>query len=170
MKKIVKNVDFTPITLTDEVKRAIDEWVLKFPADKKQSALLAALHIAQDHNQGYLSVPVMNAVTTYLEIPAITAYEAATFYSMYDLEPTGRHKIDVCTNIGCMLRGSDEVVTHLEKKLKIKLGQITEDGKFRLRFVECLGACINAPVMQINKDTHENLTPEKIDEILAHYE
>jgi NADH-quinone oxidoreductase subunit E len=94
-------------------------------------------------------------------------YEVATFYSMYELKPVGKHKICVCTNISCMLRGSDEVVEHLRKKLGIGLGETTPDKKFTLKEVECLGACANAPMFQIGREYHEDLTPEKIDDILA---
>jgi NADH-quinone oxidoreductase subunit E len=158
------------LILDPAVVTAIDHWLTKFPADRRQSALLAALHVAQDHYQGYLTVPVMDAVADYLDVPRVAAYEAATFYSMYTCEPAGRHKIDVCTNISCLLRGSNEVVQHLENRLDVKLGGVTTDGRFRLRSVECLGACINAPMMQVDKDYHENLTSDKIDEILTHYE
>lgn len=152
--------------LTAESRAEIDKWVAKYPADRKQSAVMAALRIAQEQNGGWLNNELMDAIADYLEMPTIHVYEVATFYSMYELEPVGRHKICVCTNISCMLRGSDEVVEHLESRLGIKLGETTEDGKFTLKEVECLGACVNAPVMQVATRYHEHLTPETIDTIL----
>lgn len=151
---------------TAESLAEIDHWVAKYPAERKQSAVMAALRIAQDQNGGWLTTELMDAIADYLEMPAIAVYEVATFYSMYELEPVGRHKICVCTNISCMLCGSDEVVAHLQKRLGIKLGETTSDGRITLKEVECLGACVNAPVMQIARDYHERLTPELIDTLL----
>lgn len=144
----------------------IDKWVAKYPADKKQSAVMAALRIVQDANGGYLTTELMDAVADYLEMPRVSAYEVATFYSMYELSPVGQHKICVCTNISCMLCGSDEVVAHLKKRLGIGFGEITPDGRFSLKEVECLGACVGAPMFQIGTQYHEHLTPETIDKIL----
>ncbi|HEY0721144.1 MAG TPA: NADH-quinone oxidoreductase subunit NuoE [Gammaproteobacteria bacterium] len=152
--------------LSAESRAEIDHWIAKYPADRKQSAVMAALRIAQDQNGGWLTPQLMNAVADYLEMPSIAVYEVASFYSMYELDPVGRHKICVCTNISCMLCGSDQVVEHLQKRLGIKLGETTADGRFTLKEVECLGACVNAPVMQIARDYHERLTPELIDTIL----
>lgn len=146
----------------------IDNWIAKYPAEEKQSAVMAALRIVQEE-KGYLTPELMDAVAEYLNMPPIAVYEVATFYTMYEQEPIGKHLVNVCTNISCKLRGSTEVVHYLEKKLGIKLGNTTEDGKFTLRSVECLGACVNAPVMQIDKDYHENLTDEKIDKVLELY-
>jgi NADH-quinone oxidoreductase subunit E len=153
--------------LSPEVCTAIDRWVGNFPPERKQSAVIPALHIVQDANGGWLSKELMDEVAAYLEMEPISVYEVATFYTMYSLKPIGRHKISVCTNVSCMLRGSDEIVAHLETKLGIRLGQTTVDGKFTLKEVECLAACGGAPMFQIGKHYHENLTPEKIDEILA---
>jgi NADH-quinone oxidoreductase subunit E len=147
----------------------IEKEVAKYPAEQKQSAVMAALRIAQEEH-GWLSEPLMDYVAQVLEMRPIQVYEVATFYSMYDLNPVGKHKISVCTNISCMLRGSDEVVKHLEKKLGIKMGETTADGRFTLKEVECLAACGGAPMFQIGKTYHENLTPQKIDEILASLE
>ena len=155
------------MSLLSEASRAeIDQWIAKYPPEQKQSAVMAALRIVQDQNGGWLSRELIDAVAAYLEMEAIAAYEVATFYSMYELSPVGKHKISVCTNISCMLRGSDEVVAHLQQRLGIKLGETTDDGKFTLKEVECLGACVNAPMFQIAREYHENLTPEKIDAIL----
>ena len=150
----------------EDVRQRLDSWIAKYPAWQSQSALLPALHILQAENDGWLSEPIMDALAIYLDIPAISVYEVATFYTMYDLKPVGKHKINVCTNISCLLNGSDDVVAHLEKRLAVSLGDTTEDAKFTLRQVECLGACCGAPMMQIGRDYHENLTAEKIDKIL----
>lgn len=158
------------VVLSPEVRKEIDSWVTKYPPERRQSAVMAALRIVQDDNQGWLSQAHLEAVATYLVIPLITVQEVATFYSMYELAPVGRHKICVCTNVSCMLRGSDEVVTHIEKRLDIKLGETSADGRFTLREVECLGACVGAPMMQIGRQYHENLTSERIDRVLESLE
>jgi len=138
----------------------------KYPANKRRSAVMAGLMIAQRCNNGYLSEELMNAVADYLGIPHVAAYEVATFYTMYNLEPVGEHVINVCTNISCMLRGSSEIMSHLEKRLAIKVGETTADKKFTLVEVECLGACKDAPMCEIDEVFHENLTPEKMDQIV----
>jgi NADH-quinone oxidoreductase subunit E len=112
----------------------------------------------------------MDAVADYLNMPRIAVYEVASFYSMYALEPVGKHLINVCTNISCKLKNSDAIVNYLEKKLDIKLGETTCDGRFTLRAVECLGACIGAPMMQVDKEYHEHLTSESIDSVLEKYQ
>ena len=152
--------------LTSDVTAEIDKWIAKYPDDQKQSAVMAALHIAQDANDGWLTTDMMDAIADYLGMPEIAVYEVASFYSMYELKPVGRHKICVCTNISCMLCDSENVVNHLENKLGIKLGETTKDGKFTLKEVECLGACVDAPVLQVGKDYHAKMTPEKIDDLL----
>ncbi len=146
----------------------IDHWIAKYPSDQKQSAVMSALMTVQEQ-QGCLSPESMDAVAEYLGMPAIAVYEVASFYSMYELKPTGRHSVNVCTNVSCLLRDSGAVVEHLEKKLNVKLGGTTEDGRFTLKAVECLGACVNAPMMQVDKDYHEHLTPERIDAALEEY-
>jgi NADH-quinone oxidoreductase subunit E len=153
--------------LSDTARAEIDRWIAKYPSEQRQSAVMAALSTVQDENGGWLTNDLMDAVAEYLGMPAIAVYEVATFYSMYELEPVGRHKICVCTNISCLLCGSDDVVAHLEKKLGIKLGETTPDGQFTLKEVECLGACCGAPMMQIGRTYYEHLTPARIDEILA---
>ncbi|MCN4143593.1 MAG: NADH-quinone oxidoreductase subunit NuoE [Thiohalomonas sp.] len=144
----------------------IDQWVAKYPADKKQSAVMAALRIVQDQNGCWLTTELMDAVADYLDMDKIHVYEVATFYSMYEHKPLGKHKICVCTNISCMVCGSGEIVAHLEDKLDIKMGETTEDNRFTLKEVECLGACSGAPMMQIGENYYENLDAEKIDTIL----
>ncbi len=151
----------TPASLAE-----IDQWIAKYPADQRQSAVMAALRVAQDQNGGWLSTELMDAVAEYLQMPSIAVYEVATFYSMYELKPVGKTKVCVCTNISCQLRGSEEIVEHLEQRLGVKMGETTEDGKVTLKEVECLGACVNAPVMQVGHDYHETLTREKIDDFL----
>lgn len=152
--------------LTKESCAEIDRWIAKYPEDQKQSAVMAALRIVQDQNGGHLTTELMDAVAEYLEMDPIAVYEVATFYSMYELKPVGRHKICVCTNISCMLCGSENLVDHLKQKLGIGFGEVTADGRFSLKEVECLGACVGAPVVQIGKQYYENLTPEKMDRIL----
>ena len=154
------------VELSPEIRAEIDRWVAKYPRERKSSAVMAALRVVQEHH-GWLTPALVETVANYLEMPPIAAMEVASFYSMYDLKPVGRHKICVCTNICCLLNGSERVVEHLEQKLGIKIGETTADGKITLREVECLGACVNAPMMQIGREYHENLTPEKIDRILG---
>lgn len=148
--------------------KEIEQWIAKYPEKERQSAVMRALMIVQEE-QGYLTEASMDAVAEYLSMPPIAVYEVARFYSMYECSPIGRHLINVCTNISCKLCGSAELVDHLQKKLGIQLGETTEDGRYTLRSVECLAACVNAPMMQIDKDYHENLTAEKVDEILEQY-
>lgn len=152
--------------INDDSCKEIDVWIAKYPEDRKQSAVMSALRIVQDQNGGYLTNDLIEAVAEYLDMTTIAVFEIASFYSMYELKPVGKHKICVCTNISCMLNGSDTIVGHLQKKLGIRLGETTDDGKFTLKEVECLGACVGAPMIQIGKNYHENLTPEKIDNIL----
>ncbi len=152
--------------LSEQSLAEIDRWIAKYPVDQRQSAVMAALRIAQEQNGGWLNRALIEAVADYLGMSPIEVEEVATFYSMYELKPVGRHKICVCTNISCLLRGSDEVVAHLEQRLGIRMGETTADGRFTLKEVECLGACVNAPMFQIGRDYHENLTPERIDAIL----
>ena len=152
--------------LSDHLRGEIDDWLTRYPADQKQSAVLGALRALQ-HEEGYLPVDKMDAIAEYLEMPAIAVYEVASFYSMFELKPVGKHTIAVCTNLSCMLRGADEIVEHLKNKLGIDLGESTEDGKFYLkREEECLAACCGAPMMQVDHVYKENLTIEKVDKIL----
>lgn len=154
-------------TLSERARQEIDRWVAKFPPDRKRSALIAALHAVQHDNGGYLTPESMDAVAEYLGLPPVQVYEVATFYSMFETKPVGRHHISVCTNISCMLCGGDEILAHVEKRLGIKAGESTPDGRFYLkREEECLAACNNAPMMMVDHVYYENLTPEKVDEIL----
>ena len=153
--------------LSDHVREEIDRWVAKFPPDRKRSAVISALHAVQHENNGYLTTALMDAVAEYLQLPPIQVYEVATFYSMFATHPVGRHHISVCTNISCMLRGSDAIVARCEKKLGIKTGESTPDGRIYLkREEECLAACNNAPMMMVDHVYYENLTPDSVDKIL----
>ena len=152
--------------LAPETRAEVDRWIAKYPPEQKQSAVMAALRLVQEQNGGWLTEALMDAVAHYLEMPRIAVYEVATFYSMYELKPVGKHKICVCTNVSCMINRADVIVEHLEKRLGIGFGEVTEDGRFSLKEVECLGACGGAPMMQIGKQYYENLTPEIVDAIL----
>jgi len=157
----------TPTLLNDHTREEIDHWLAKYPADKKRSAVLAALSAAQHQNKGFLTTELMDAVADYLGLPKIQVYEVATFYSMYETKPVGRHNVAICTNISCMLMGSDSVVSYIEKKLGCKVGESTADGRIYLKpEEECLAACSAGPMMQVDHVYHEKLTPQKIDEIL----
>ncbi len=152
--------------LSPALRAHLDQWNLRYPPEKKSSGVFEALRCVQEENGGYLTVDLMNAVADFLNMPRIAVYEVATFYTMYHLDPVGRHIIDVCTNISCALNGAEHILEHLKKRLGIELNQTTSDGKFTLKEVECLGACVAPPVCQIGKKYYENLTVEKIDEIL----
>ncbi|MCC5861440.1 MAG: NAD(P)H-dependent oxidoreductase subunit E [Gammaproteobacteria bacterium] len=153
--------------LSAHVREEIDQWVAKFPEGKQRSAVIAALHAVQHENNGYLTPELMDAVAAYLDLAPIQVYEIATFYSMFETRPCGRHHVSVCTNISCMLRGADDIVAHVEGKLGIRTGESTPDGRiFLKREEECLAACVGAPMMMVDHVYHENLTPEKVDEIL----
>ncbi|MDE2196874.1 MAG: NADH-quinone oxidoreductase subunit NuoE [Gammaproteobacteria bacterium] len=153
--------------LSKHVRQAIDETVKKYPEGRQRSAVFAALREAQHENSGYLTVELMDAVAEYLELEPIKIYEVASFYSMFETRPVGRHSISVCTNISCMLRGADGIVAHIEKKLGVKTGESTPDGRIYLKCEEeCLAACTGAPMMMVNHVYHENLTAELVDEIL----
>ena len=153
--------------LSDHVREEIDRWRARFPEDRQRSAVIGALHAVQHENDGYLTAELMNGVADYLDLPPIQVYEVATFYSMFQTKPVGRHNVAICTNVSCMLRGADEIVSHVEKKLGIKIGESTSDGRIYLKKEEeCLAACCGAPMMMVDHKYHENLTPDQVDEIL----
>jgi len=153
--------------LTAESRAQIDGWIARYPADQKKSAVLSALQIAQHQNGGWVSSELMDAVADYLDMQPIEVYEVSTFYSMIEIEPVGRNMVAVCTNLSCMLCGSETIVEHVEKKLGIKLGETTADGRITLKLEEeCLAACAGGPMMTVNGHYKENLTPGKVDEIL----
>jgi len=152
--------------LSIEIRDQIDRWVAKYPPEQKQSAIIPALHLVQAANGGYLTHELLDAVAQYLEMPPISVYEVA----MFELEAVGRHKLSLCTNISCQLCGSEQILAHLEKRLGIGFGETTSDGRFTLREVECLGACGGAPMMMVGRQYYENLTPEKLDQIIEELE
>lgn len=153
--------------LAQETRDEIDHWIAKFPPGRQRSAVLSALRAVQHQNDGFLTQELMDAVAAYLQMPPVQVYEVATFYSMFETKPVGRIHVSVCTNISCMLCGSDEIVAAVEQKLRIKLGESTADGKFYLkREEECLAACNNAPMMMIDHVYYENLTPERVGQII----
>ncbi len=155
--------------LSEESLARIGREIAKYPPQRRASAVMAALRIAQDEH-GWLSEPLMDYVAQLLGMRPIEVYEVATFYTMYDLKPVGKHQISVCTNVSCMLNGAGQVVKHLENRLGIRLGETTADGRFTLKEVECLAACGGAPMFMLDKTYYENLTPERIDEILGSLE
>ena len=153
--------------LSTHAREEIDELLSHFPADHKKSALLGALNVVQHENKGFLTDGLMVAVADYLNLAKIEVYEVASFYSMYELKPVARNNVAICTNISCMLMGSQTIVDHVENKLNIKIGESTIDGRIYLKKEEeCLAACAGGPMMQVNHVYYENLTPEKVDEIL----
>ncbi len=155
------------VVLSDHVKDEIEHWKSRFPEDRQRSAVIAALHAVQHENDGHLTAEQMNAVAAYLALPTIQVYEVATFYSMFQTKPVGRHNVAICTNVSCMLRGADDLVEHVENKLGIRLGESTADGRIYLkREEECLAACCGAPMMMVDHKYHENLTTKRVDEIL----
>ena len=157
--------------LSHHTRAHIDHWVAKFPTGKQRSAVLEALRAAQEQNGGHLRVELMDAIAVYLQLPPIQVYEVASFYSMFETRPCGRHHLSVCTNISCMLRGGEAMLAYVESKLGIRAGESTQDGRIYLkREEECLAACTGAPMLMLDHVYHEHLTHEKIDQILAELE
>jgi NADH-quinone oxidoreductase subunit E len=153
--------------LSEQTRAEIDHWVAKFPPGRQRSASLAALRAAQEQNQGFLSADLMDAVAEYLKLPPVQVYEVASFYSMFEIHPCGRHHVSICTNISCMLRGGEELFEHAQRKLGIRGNQSTADGRiFLKREEECLAACTGAPMMMVDHVFHEHLTPARLDAIL----
>jgi NADH-quinone oxidoreductase subunit E len=162
MQEKRNTVEFSSNTI-DLVNRIIK----RYPPGRQKSALLPVLHIAQSENGGWLSSDAMEYVASLLNIQPIEVYEVATFYSMFNLQPVGNCVIEVCQTGPCWLNGSEDILAHFEKRLGIKPGETTPDGRFSLKTVECLAACGNAPVIQVGTEYHENLTPEKVDKLLS---
>jgi NADH-quinone oxidoreductase subunit E len=153
--------------LSEHVREEIEHWKARFPEDRQRSAVIGALHAVQHDNGGYLTSELMDAVAEYLGLPNIQVYEVATFYSMFQTKPVGRHNVAICTNVSCMLRGADEIVEHVETRLGVRLGESTRDGRIYLkREEECLAACCGAPMMMVDHKYYENLTMDQVDEIL----
>lgn len=153
--------------LSEHAREEMDRWRKRFPEDRQRSVIITGLRVAQHDNGGYLTPALMDAVATHLDLPAVQVYEVATFYSMFETKPVGRHSVSVCTNVSCMLRGAEDLVAHIEGRLGIKTGESTPDGRIYLkREEECLAACCGAPMMMVDHVYHENLDATKVDEIL----
>jgi NADH-quinone oxidoreductase subunit E len=153
--------------LSAATRAEIDHWIARFPPGRQRSAVLSALRATQEQNHGHLTVPLMDAVASYLKLPPIQVYEVASFYSMFETHPCGRHHVSICTNISCMLRGAEALLAHTEQRLGIKVGESTGDGRIFLKQEEeCLAACTGAPMMMVDHVYHEDLTAEKVDRIL----
>lgn len=140
--------------------------IARYPEGKQKSALIPLLHLAQENFGGWLSVPTMDYVASLLDIAPIEVYEVATFYTMFNMKPVGKHVFEVCRTGPCMLNGSDDIIDHIKQRLNIAEGETTSDGMFTLKPVECLGACGYAPMMQLGKHYREHLTKEKVDQII----
>lgn len=153
--------------LSDQVQEKINRELKKYPADQKQSAVMSALRFVQEE-KGWVSSDDMTDVAAYLGMPQMAVYEVATFYHMYNLKPMGKHVLTVCTNLSCTLCGALDTVKYIESKLGIGIGGVTPDGKFGLREAECMGACIDAPLLTVsNNRLCGRMTPQKIDQLLA---
>ncbi|MDP4284077.1 MAG: NAD(P)H-dependent oxidoreductase subunit E [Bacteroidota bacterium] len=144
----------------------VNELISRYPEGKQKSALLPVLHLAQQEFGGWLDVSTMDYVASLLKIQSIEVYEVASFYSMYNLKPVGKYVFEVCQTGPCMLNGSDQIISYIKERLNINVGETTADGLFTLKTVECLGACGYAPMMQLGKIYKENLTKEKVDQII----
>jgi NADH-quinone oxidoreductase subunit E len=151
---------------TPEIRAEIDRHIARYPEDWEQSAVMPALTLVQEANGGWLSRELMDDVAAYLDMPRVAVYEVATFYGMYDLDPTAKNKVCVCNSISCMLCGSEGLIEHVEKKYGVKPGETTADGRFTFKEVECLGACRDAPAVLIGKTYHEKLSAEVLDELI----
>ena len=151
---------------TADSRAKADAFIAKYPEGRQQSAVMPLLDIAQRQNGGWLSQASLEYVADYLSIPSIRVYEVATFYAMYNLKPVGKHHLQLCRTTPCWLRGADDISDAIKGHLNVETGGTTEDGEFTLSEVECLGACVNAPMVQINDDFYEDLTPENITKIL----
>ncbi|MEE4244114.1 MAG: NAD(P)H-dependent oxidoreductase subunit E [Kangiellaceae bacterium] len=152
--------------ISAEAMAEIKHWQSKYPPERKRPPIMAALTVVQKEHNNYLTEDLMQAVAEYLEVPHIAVYEVATFYTMFHLKPVGEHVISVCTNLSCMMCGSDRIVEHLTKRLGIGLGETTDDGLITLKEVECMAACGGAPMLEVHEQYHENLTTDKVDDII----
>lgn len=157
----------TSFTFSPENRAKADAFIAKYPKGRQASAVLALLDLAQRQVDGWLPRAAIEHVAQILEMPFMRVYEVATFYTMFNLKPVGKHHIQLCRTTPCWLRGSDVIRDACMRKLGIGIGEMTTDGKFSLVEVECLGACVNAPVVQINDDLYEDLTAERMVEIIA---
>jgi NADH-quinone oxidoreductase E subunit len=152
---------------TSETEALAQKVLARYPEDWQESAVMPLLDLAQRQNGGWLTRAAMDYVAERLSMPKVRVYEVATFYTMYNLKPIGKHHVEVCTNLPCWLRGSDEIVGACKKFLGVEIGETTEDGMFTLSQAECLGACVNAPMMQIGDDYYEDLDAESTMAILS---
>lgn len=166
LKAVTTTEGTPPFSFSAEGLAECKRLIARYPEGRSKSALLPILHVAQSENDGWLSVNAMDAVAQVLGIQHIEVYEVASFYSMYNLRPIGKHLLEVCHTSPCMIRGSDDIIAYIEKKLNIHVGETTKDGMFTLKGVECLGSCGTAPMLQCGAKYHENLTPEKVDALL----
>jgi NADH-quinone oxidoreductase subunit E len=157
--------DIVLIQFSESALERIRELISHYPEDKKKSALVPILHIAQNENKGWLSVPVMDYVAGLLSIQPIEVYEVATFYSQFNLKPVGKYVLEVCRTGPCCLVGAESLLNYLERKLNIKNGETSSDGLFTIKTVECLGACGYGPVIQVGERYYEYLNEKKIDEL-----
>lgn len=155
------------IQFSEEKLKYVKELIARYPEGKEKSALIPLLHTAQDEFGGWLDAPVMDYVASLLNILPIEVYEVATFYTMFNMKPVGKHVLEVCRTGPCMLNGSDEIIDYIKEKLGISEGETTADGLFTLKPAECLGACGYAPMMQLGKTFREHLTKEKIDSLIT---
>lgn len=156
----------TPFQFSEAALAEVKGLLQKYPEGRQKSAILRALHIAQEENHGWLSIAAMDQVAAVLSITPIEVYEVATFYSMYNLAPVGKYVLEVCHTGPCAIEGAERIVAYIQQQLGIKTGETTADGMFTLKEVECLGACGYAPMMQVGEFYHEHLTEEKIDRFL----
>lgn len=163
---MAKNKKIEKFEFTKENLAEAKKIIAKYPDGRQRAAILPLFHMAQKQNNNHLSKEAIEYVSDMLELPVIKAYEVATFYTMFNLKPVGKYLLQSCRTTPCWLRGSDSVLGQIQKKLKIEHGETTPDGLFTLMEVECLGACVNAPVVQINDDFFEDLTPEIMDKLL----
>lgn len=154
------------LQFNDNQKAEFTRLVSRYPVERKKSALLPVLHLAQDSFGGWLSTEAMDYVADLLEIAPIEVYEVASFYSMYNLKPVGKYLFEVCQTGPCMVNGSDDIIDYIKERLQINVGETTQDGLFTLKTVECLGACGYAPMMQLGMHYREHLTKEKVDAII----
>jgi len=157
------------VNFSDEAMQLINKIIKRYPEGRQKSAIIPILHIAQAESEGWLSASVMDMVADILEIQSIEVYEVASFYSMFNLKPVGKCVIEVCRTGPCWLMGAEDIVRFVEKKLNVKEGGTTADGMFTLKTVECLASCGTAPMMQVGEKYHENLSCEKVEEILEDY-
>lgn len=166
LKAVTTTEGVAPFAFSEQALAECRAIMERYPAGRSKSALIPILHIAQAGNDGWLSVPAMDAVAGLLGIRPIEVYEVASFYSMFNLRPVGRHVLEICRTTPCMLRGGDELIAHAEKRLGIHVGETTRDGVFTLKAVECLGSCGTAPMLQCGARYHEDLTPERFDALI----